>query len=272
MSITITLLFWPKFKILLSINEKARHSIWPFLIVKPMTPTQLFEDIHNFCFTNSNEEIVKKYARYFKEGYDAFGNSQELFLQKIKEITENKALTIELVYQTAPLLIKTGKYEETSFAIVLLKHFHKTFDEQTFHHISSWFDIGIENWAHNDVICSELLSVLLLKKNMPYTHFKSWRESERRFKRRAVPVALIKLLKKTEDFVSLFNFLEPLMKDNERVVHQGMGWFLREAWKIQPTVTEEFLLKWKDTAPRLIFQTATEKMSPIEKERFRKTK
>ena len=62
------------------------------------------------------------------------------------------------------------------------------------------------------------------------------------------------------------------MMDKEREVHQGVGWFLREAWKIEPAPVEAFLLKYKDTAPRLIFQYATEKMTPEEKNRFRKSK
>jgi hypothetical protein len=52
-------------------------------------------------------------------------------------------------------------------------------------------------------------------------------------------------------------------------VHQGPGWFLREAWKVQPRPVERFLRCWKDTAARLIFQYATEKMTPAQKQRFR---
>ena len=63
-----------------------------------------------------------------------------------------------------------------------------------------------------------------------------------------------------------------MMMDPEREVHQGLGWFLREAWKKQPEPTELFLLKWKNTAPRLIFQYATEKMTPEGKQKFRKQK
>jgi 3-methyladenine DNA glycosylase AlkD len=62
------------------------------------------------------------------------------------------------------------------------------------------------------------------------------------------------------------------MLDQERVVQQGLGWFLREAWKRRPEVVEAFLLEWKDSAPRLIFQYATEKMTPENKARFRKAK
>jgi 3-methyladenine DNA glycosylase AlkD len=62
------------------------------------------------------------------------------------------------------------------------------------------------------------------------------------------------------------------MKDADREVHQGMGWFLREAWKIRPEETETFLLEWRNTAPRLIFQYACEKMDKEHKLKFRKNK
>ena len=62
------------------------------------------------------------------------------------------------------------------------------------------------------------------------------------------------------------------MNDKEREVHQGAGWFLREAWKIERNETEAFLYKWKETAPRLIIQYATEKMTKDEKMKFKKSK
>jgi 3-methyladenine DNA glycosylase AlkD len=69
----------------------------------------------------------------------------------------------------------------------------------------------------------------------------------------------------------LLAFIRPLMHDPERVVQQGLGWFLRECWKKERKQTESFLLEWKDTAPRLIYQYATEKMSKADKARFRVT-
>ena len=62
------------------------------------------------------------------------------------------------------------------------------------------------------------------------------------------------------------------MLDPERVVQQGLGWFLREAWKKTPAPVEAYLTGWKDTAPRLIFQYATEKMSAADRARFRRAK
>ncbi len=72
--------------------------------------------------------------------------------------------------------------------------------------------------------------------------------------------------------MSMFSFIECLITDPEREVHQETGWFLREAWKRNPAITEDFLMKWKDTAPRLIIQYATEKMPREHKLKFKKLK
>jgi 3-methyladenine DNA glycosylase AlkD len=69
----------------------------------------------------------------------------------------------------------------------------------------------------------------------------------------------------------LVDFIEPLMRDPEKVVQQGLGWFLREAWKRRPKPVEAFLLRHKETAPRVIVKYATEKMDRAGKERFRRT-
>ena len=78
-------------------------------------------------------------------------------------------------------------------------------------------------------------------------------------------MTLVTLLKTRKDYKTLLDFVEPLMQDPAREVHQGAGWFLRELWKLDPKLAERFLLRYKDTAPRLIFQYATEKMTAEQK-------
>jgi len=113
----------------------------------------------------------------------------------------------------------------------------------------------------------------LVKQNViTIDDFIPWVISEFKFQRRCAPVTLIKSLKTTPDLNTLFDFIEPLMTDPEREVHQGAGWFLREAWKVNREVTEKFLEKHKNTAPRLIIQYATEKMTKEERLRFRREK
>lgn len=237
-----------------------------------MNAKELFEEIRNYCRTNSNDALVKKYSRYFKEGYDAYGLSREQLENKVKSIISGKNVTLKLMLNTARYLIKGVKYEETSFAICLVREFSKEFDAATFHEIEKWFDEGITNWAHTDIICGELIPLFFEKNIISLNDLSAWRSAANKFKRRAVPVAMIKLLKSNTDYTSLFVFIDPLMEDSERVVQQGLGWFLREAWKLKKKETEAFLLKWKNRAGRVIVQYATEKMTPEEKKRFKREK
>jgi 3-methyladenine DNA glycosylase AlkD len=221
---------------------------------------------------NANEAVVQKYSRYFKEGYDAFGLTHEQNTAKVNMLLDGQRVDLDLVIHAAPLLLQTGKYEETSFALLLLKAFSKQFTKETFHELGHWFEMGIRNWGHTDFICGEIISIFFKKGIITFQDLSEWRKAKNKFQRRAVAVSLIKELKTTSDYNPWLNFIEPLMMDPEREVHQGLGWFLREAWKRQPSQIETFLYKWKNIAPRLIFQYATEKMTPAEKQRFRKEK
>jgi 3-methyladenine DNA glycosylase AlkD len=238
-----------------------------------MKPDQLYESLLSYCQTHANPELVKKYSRYFKEGvYDAWGLSQALMDAKKAELKQSGEITVDLVFETAPLLMKSGKYEETSFALILITIVKDKLVKSDFGRLESWFKIGITNWAHADhfgmFFLPEIMKQGLVEKN----DFTGWITSPYKFQRRCVPVTFIKLLKTGISFQELFTFLEPLMSDPAREVHQGMGWFLREAWKVKPEETEAFLLKWKDIAPRLIFQYACEKMTKEQKLLYRKAK
>jgi len=237
-----------------------------------MKPKELYEDILKYCVVNSSKEIAAKYARFFREGYDAYGLSDNLLNDKVTLILRDPEVDMDLILTTSSYLIKSGKYEETFFAILLLNAFSDEFTPDLLNKISHWFQIGISNWAHCDVLCRDILSPLLVNNIIDILDLEDWKTAKNKFQRRAVPVSMIPLLKKTDNFLSMFSFLESLMLDQEREVQQGLGWFLREAWKKDQKSTENFLMKWKNEAPRLIFQYATEKMSKEERKKFRREK
>jgi len=237
-----------------------------------MNSQELCTEIRGYCKQHADPAIVKKYSRYFKEGYDAYGLSSGVLRAKVKELLDSETLTMDIVIEASYDLVPGEKYEEASFGIMLLKGFSKQFTHDTFHVIGKWFSIGIRNWAHTDGLCSELLSPMLQKEIIRMKDFSGWRKSKFRFQRRAVPVALIDSAKKCSDIHPYLKFINPMMMDPERVVHQGLGWFLREAWKVYPEPVEAFLLKWKNDAARLIFQYATEKMTKEYRLKFRRQK
>jgi 3-methyladenine DNA glycosylase AlkD len=148
----------------------------------------------------------------------------------------------------------------------------KQYTREIFVAIETFFTFGIHNWAHADMLGMWVLPELVKQNIVDMEDFEPWLISEYKFQRRCVPVTLIKSLKTAKDFNKLFEFIEPLMNDAEREVHQGVGWFLREAWKKNHEETELFLMKHKNTAPRLIIQYATEKMTKEQRLDYRKEK
>jgi 3-methyladenine DNA glycosylase AlkD len=238
-----------------------------------MTSKELIAEIRAFCAANADEAIVKKYSRYFKGEYHAYGLTQPLLKGKIKELLNNKELTLNLVLEAAPELIAAQKYEEAVFVLLMTDAHKKQFDKKLFNAIAGWYNVGIRNWAHADVLGMMILPRFLEKEIVTPEDFRPWLSANNPFQRRSVPVTLIKHIKKNHTaIVPFFDFLEPLMNDPIREVHQGIGWYLREAWKINPEATELFLSKWKETSPRLIFQYACEKMSKEKKEQFKRSK
>lgn len=235
-----------------------------------MTPHDLISAIRKYCAANTDEANVIKYSRYFKGGFNAYGLSNGMIESKVREILEDRSVTIPLILEVAPELVKAEKYEETGFALLMLHGRKKSYNRTVFDAIEKWFAYGIRNWAHADMLGMWILPEMIKQKVVKWEDLKPWLKSDFKFQRRCVPVTLIKSLKTAGDFNILFEFIEPLMTDREREVHQGCGWFLREAWKIKREVTEAFLLKHKDTAPRLIIQYATEKMTKEERLRYRK--
>jgi 3-methyladenine DNA glycosylase AlkD len=237
------------------------------------TLTEIAEHLRAFFAAHGDPALVAKYSRYFKEGYDAYGVPQEIQFAERDRLMETVVPQIGLagVLDLGDILFRSGKYEEGSMAYLLAKELAREFTPDSFQRLGRWLENGVCNWAHTDVICGELLSRHFDRGVATMPDLAAWRQSPSRWKRRAVPVALLTPLKKAQDVGPMLEFLRPMMLDGERVVHQGLGWFLREAWKKHPQPVEAFLLEYKDTVARLIFQYATEKMDAAGRTRFRKT-
>lgn len=229
-------------------------------------------EILDYCAQNQDQNNIIKYSRYFKGGFVGYGLDSGLIIEKSKEIVAKYNLDIKSAYALCKILVKEKEYEIPSFALLILNEFSKEFTKETLNELKEWFSLGINNWAHTDGLVMYFFPTLWKKVLIKLEDLSPWRTAKNKFQRRCVPVAMIKYLKHCTDYQKMFAFIDPMMMDAEREVHQGLGWFLRECWKKDKVQTEEFLLKWKNDCARLIIQYATEKMSKEERLRFRKEK
>jgi 3-methyladenine DNA glycosylase AlkD len=231
------------------------------------------KEVRDFCLLQADPVRVQKYARYFVEGYDAYGLDQMVYEnQRDRWIAEfARELDYDGFLALGEALLKSGKYEEASFAIAFAQAFPKEFSPAVLERLGHWLEEGgLRNWAHTDMFCGTILRLFFQLKKIKLEELSNWRDASSKWKRRAVPVGLIEALRTHFAVPPLLKFLKPLMMDQEKVVQQGLGWFLREAWKRDSAPAEKFLLQWKERCPRLIIQYATEKMTPAEKQKFRR--
>ena len=238
------------------------------------TNNQKLKEVREFCIKNSDPEIIKKYARYFKDGFDGYGIEQKTF-EKQRDLWiknwENE-MTLEAYLELGDELFQKGKFEEKSFAIAFIKSQREYYTPTTFDKIGNWFKTGISNWATTDVLCMLVLPSFLLDNVISFDKLKEWTTSDSQWQRRAVPVTLVELLKKGLKPEEALPMVESLMLDDSEYVQKGIGTLLRGLWKKYPKEVERFLLKWKDKSGRLIIQYATEKMDKEYRKKFRKTK
>lgn len=237
-----------------------------------MTTNELVQEIGSYCVANADAERLKTSQRFFKEEFVGYGLTAPQTYSKAKEMLKRGDFDLPTILEATPILMKSVMFEEISIALLLLDGLWKQFTPETFQTIGSWYNFSIRNWAHADTLGMFILPRFLDKKIIEMNDFNPWLDSPFKFQRRCVPVTLIKHMKKTRQVMPSILFVEKLMADPEREVHQGMGWFLREAWKISPAEVEPFLEKWKDTAPRLIIQYACEKMTAENKQRFKRAR
>ena len=233
-----------------------------------------FCEIRKFCKENANPENVKKYSRFFTEGYDAYGIDKDIFIaQRDKWLGEwEEDFSFQDYLELGNKLIATGKYEEASFAVSFMYSNTNKFTLETFEKLGLWLENGIVNWGHTDVLAGMALSYFFTANMLEIEVFSSWTKSESIWKRRAVPVTLVEVVKKDVAIKRIFAVIAPLMMDEAKKVQQGLGWLLREVWKKEPSLTETFLLKWKDSCGRTIIQYATEKMTKEDRLKFRRNK
>jgi hypothetical protein len=127
-----------------------------------------------------------------------------------------------------------------SLAVLLIKHHRDEAEPGMCSLDSKVVDHGVENWAHADMICSSLLSIFLRNGIVELPDFEPWLIRKANGTRRAVPVgpashAQGKPPRRTPGIHRAFD------ERPGQVVHQGLGWFLREAWKLEHQLVEDFL-------------------------------
>ncbi len=181
-------------------------------------------------------------------------------------------LSKEEILKTWTHIWNTSQYHESMYLPLFYYRRHlKDLDEQTWKSLKTWID-RVENWEHADALCA-LYSVMLERfPKLVEPTLRKWNRAKNPWEKRASVVSTIYYASKNRKAPSLklvLELVEPLIGHKDPYVQKGVGWQLREAYKLHPKQVLAFLKKYNTRLPATVFSYATEKLPATEKKKLK---
>ncbi len=228
---------------------------------------KIYKLVEKFCFDREDPVKAIRNMRDFKEGYDAFGIDEEEIKVLRDRIMDEYELSPREIADFGLILLKTGKYEFGTLAILLLKKHRPRLDPYVREKVKEWLDTAVENWAHADLLGIKILPVFFELELTDLQAFASWRDSPSKWTRRAAITSLI-WLRKALPADDILRFLEPVLLEKDRVAQQAISWLLKDLWNKGAEVVEEFLETHKNNMDRNILKQVSSAMPLAKAKKF----
>ena len=185
--------------------------------------------------------------------YDQFiGVSMPDIRKVAKEHHSIKEITIkELLYSDI--------HEERMLALIILINRYKKQKDQIYNfYIENITQIN--NWELVDVSCHSILGNYIYTKNLdPIKNLEKFYTSKSIWERRISIVSTLCLIK--NDILKPTVYIsKKLLSDKEDLVHKAVGWMLREVWKKDQKIIEDFIINNYKKINRTTLRYTIEKM------------
>ena len=158
--------------------------------------------------------------------------------------------------------------------LILVKQYEKAIDKDTKLKIATFYLKKlkhINNWDLVDLSACRVLGRAIRDKMMPEHILDTLANSKNMWKRRVAIIATMTLIKE-KDYTATMRIATKLLSDKEDLTHKAVGWALREVWKRDPALCEQFLLTQYSKLPRTTLRYAIEKMEETKRQQFLKKK
>lgn len=197
-------------------------------------------------FLGVDNPSARKVAEKFSEiNFSAIKNSLN------SEIHEERLVAILILVRQYEKSLKSGdKNTEEKIAKFYLKNLSR---------VNNWDLVDLS--AHkilgkaiiNGISSGKLLDTLAISKNMWF--------------RRVAIISTMAMIKEG-DFKPTLRIAQKLLGDREDLMHKAVGWTLREVWKKDSKICEEFLLTNYTLLPRTTLRYAIERMPEPKRKKF----
>jgi 3-methyladenine DNA glycosylase AlkD len=229
-----------------------------------VTPGELTRRARAALRAAADPQVAQSQRRFFKpwekislygiKTPDVQGIERELYQQVRKSWTYAEALAF------CDLMMRDCKLESKGIGLLLLKRYHRHFEEDLIGKSKNWLEGGLcDNWAVTDDLATGVLARLLARFEHLAAQFEEWSGSPNLWVRRASAVVFVKSAGKGRHLDHAYRIVTVLLPDPHDLIHKASGWLLREAGKADPMRLERCLLKHGPAIPRTTLRYAIER-------------
>ena len=222
-------------------------------------PSAVAAQIRRALKDGGSAEHAKGVQWFFKEEIKSRGwytaDLRRAAVRFRREVRKEHGL--DFLVEVANQLFSGSVLEEKVVAVFLLEKLDGEFGDSEFKLFESWLD-RISSWADHDALVHYLVAPMVASKPARAKTVFRWAKSPNRWKRRAACVALIRGARARMFFPEITKFSDSLLADQDDMVQKGLGWLLRETAKYDARRTLPYLIKIRESAPRLVLRTACE--------------
>lgn len=229
------------------------------------------KDIQQQLRKVATEKVRNSTLHFFKEKINPIGVNNPTMRRIAKTIVRHykeELGTTSAVFwlDVCESLLQTSVYEDGLAGLFLLAYDNSFKESVSIDYFERFIEKYVDNWAWDDSLCCEIGNYFLLYP-AELKRTKKWVRSNNRWVARAAVVSLIPVVRKKKEIPLLLDHVCYLKKTNDDLLHKACGWALREAWKKEPKLIENFLLKEKGL-PRTTVRYAIERLSEGRRKRF----
>ena len=225
----------------------------------PKEPKYIADHVRRVLLDGASAPHSEEVQRFFKEEIKSRG----WYTAELRKVATRFRRTlikehgIDYLVAVADQTFQGDVLEEKVFAVFLLEKNTDDFTPKHFRLFDSWLD-RVSSWADHDALVHCVLGPMVALDLSRTSAVYRWAKSNRRWRRRAAAVSLIRAVRSGETRKQAFPHVKKitamLLADDDDMVQKGLGWLLRESAKADAKLVIPLLMSIRNRSPQPGFE------------------
>jgi len=235
-----------------------------------MRSSNVIKELEKF----SSEKRKNSNEWFFKTGKGEYGEGDRFLGVSMPDVRKVIKDYKDLEYPEIKKLLNSKIHEVRMSGVLILtenaKKAAKRQDTKKQKEIADFYLAnrkGINNWDLVDVSCHYVVGQAIFDGIYSLQLLDDLSSSALLWDRRIAMVSTFAFIRKGDVFPAII-LAKKLLGNKEDLMHKAVGWMLRESWKREPKIIEDFILENYHQMPRTALRYAIERMEETKRKEF----